>query len=140
MYLPDVNLWLALSFEAHVHHPRALRWFHRAAPDSCAFCRQSQSGFLRLATNPAVFGSETVSLPRAWSLYDELLSDERVQYAPEPPGLEAVWRRYTERHPWSHRVWSDAYLAAFAAAAGLTLVSFDRGLGKFNEVEVVLPE
>ena len=140
MYLPDVNLWLALSFEAHVHHPRALRWFDRAAPDSCAFCRQSQSGFLRLATNPAVFDSGSVSLPRAWSLYDELLSDERVQYTPEPPGLESVWRRYTEPHPHSHRVWSDAYLAAFAAAAGLTLVSFDRGMEKFPEVEVVLPE
>ena len=140
MYLPDVNLWLALSFEAHLHHSRALRWFERAAPDSCVFCRQSQSGFLRLATNPAVFDSETVSLPRAWSLYDQLLSDERVQYAPEPPGLESVWRRYTEPYPYSHRVWSDAYLAAFAAVSGLTLVSFDRGLAKFPEVEVVLPE
>ena len=140
MHLPDVNLWLALAFEAHIHHPRALRWFDQTTPDSCAFSRQSQSGFLRLATNPSVFKTEAASIPQAWSMFDQLLSDERVYFAPEPPGLEAVWRRYTEPHPYSHRVWSDAYLAAFAAIAGLTLVTFDQGFGKFSEVEVVIPE
>ena len=48
--------------------------------------------------------------------------------------MEAVWRRYTEPYPYSHRVWSDAYLAAFAAVAGLTLATFDQGFGKFSDV------
>ena len=27
MLLPDVNVWLALAFDSHVHHPVAKQWF-----------------------------------------------------------------------------------------------------------------
>lgn len=26
MFLPDINLWLALAFESHFHHASAKRW------------------------------------------------------------------------------------------------------------------
>jgi hypothetical protein len=53
IYLADVNLWLALAFESHVHHASAAAWFRGlASTDSCAFCRMTQQGFLRLSTNP----------------------------------------------------------------------------------------
>ena len=32
-------------------------------------------------------------------------------------------------------MWTDAYLAAFAQSAGLRLVSFDRGFGRFLGLE-----
>jgi predicted nucleic acid-binding protein len=32
-------------------------------------------------------------------------------------------------HRCSPKLWTDAYLAAFASVAGLTLVTFDRALG-----------
>ena len=98
MHLADVSFWLALAFQAHGHHPRALRWFDAAPPDACAMCRFTQSGFLRLATNPAVFGDEAVPMSQAWALYDELQSDERVCFLQEPQGLEPAWRRHTEGH------------------------------------------
>lgn len=66
MFLPDVNLWLALAFESHVHHLSARDWFDAVADDSCLFCRLTQQGFLRLATNPKAFGDEAVSLSAAW--------------------------------------------------------------------------
>ena len=28
MLLPDINVWLALVFDAHVHHPSALAWLN----------------------------------------------------------------------------------------------------------------
>ena len=65
MHLPDINVWLALAFEVHVHHWRAVEWLGRAATGSCAFCRLTQQGFLRLATNPSVFGDEALTLKRA---------------------------------------------------------------------------
>ena len=139
MHLVDVNLWLALVFEAHDHHPRALRWFDGAEPDSCAMCRFAQSGFLRLATNPAVFGDEAVTMSQAWGLYDALLTDERVCYLPEPQGLEPAWRTYTEGETHSPKVWSDAYLAAFAKAAGIGMVSFDKGFRKFDGLVLTIP-
>jgi predicted nucleic acid-binding protein len=53
MYLPDINFWLALNFSQHKHNSAATSWFN-ALPqnDQCFFCRFTQMGFLRLATNP----------------------------------------------------------------------------------------
>ena len=92
MYLPDINVWLALVFEAHVHHDRAKQWFNEIADDTCFVCRITQSGLLRLATNPVVFRDDTMTLAEAWSTYDLLLSDPRVAYSAEPLGLEHLWR------------------------------------------------
>ena len=93
------------------------------APDEAAFCRFTQQGFLRLATNPSVFGKEAIDLDHAWGVYDSLRNDERVTFAPEPVNLETHWRVFTARQSRSHRVWSDAYLAAFARCADMELVT-----------------
>ena len=95
--------------------------------DSCAFCRLTQQGFLRLATNPKAFGAEAVSMSDVWPMFDEFLGDPRVSFANEPADIEPLWRGYTHRRAFSPKVWSDAYLAAFALAAGLELVTFDKG-------------
>ena len=131
MRLPDINLWLALVFEAHVHHPAAVRWFESLEPEGAVFCRFTQQGFLRLATNAKVFDSDALTLEGAWSAYDTLLGDERVAFVVEPPGLEIAWREHTASQSYSHRVWSDAYLAAFSRTAGLELVSFDKGFHRY---------
>ena len=54
MHLPDVNLWLALAFEAHIHHSRALGWFDQTTPDSCPFSRQPKSDSCGRLPIPAV--------------------------------------------------------------------------------------
>lgn len=66
MLLPDVNVWLALAFNAHLHHPLAKQWFDALSTDICFFCRLTQQGFLRLATNPSVFSSDALTLTDAW--------------------------------------------------------------------------
>jgi uncharacterized protein len=131
MFLPDVNLWLALAFDKHVHHLVAKNWFGGIPDGDCSFCRMTQQGFLRLATNPKVLGSEAVTLADAWRLYDRLLSDPRVAFALEPEGIEPLWRGHTRATLFSPNVWNDAYLAAFAQAVGYGLVTFDRGFAKF---------
>jgi predicted nucleic acid-binding protein len=52
MLLPDINVWLALVFDAHVHHPSALAWFNSLSDETAFFCRLTQQGFLRWANNP----------------------------------------------------------------------------------------
>jgi len=37
--LPDVNVWLALADENHLHHPRARVYWQRESASSIAFCR-----------------------------------------------------------------------------------------------------
>ena len=138
MHLPDVNVWLALTFESHVHHRVAAQWFNRGAEQGCAFCRVTQQGFLRLATNPSAFGTEAVSCVAAWDLYDRFLADPRISFQPEPAASEELWRRFSSRRSYSPKVWVDAYLAAFAQAAGLELVSFDAGMRQYPGLRPVI--
>jgi len=49
MFLPDVNVWLALAFDFHSHHAAANIWYE-GSTEPCAFCRWTQQGLLRLAT------------------------------------------------------------------------------------------
>jgi uncharacterized protein len=133
MLLPDVNVWLALTFDFHLHHPAAKSWYEGTS-EPCCFCRWSQQGFLRLATNPSVFKDEALSLKEAWRVYDTILSDPRIVFVDEPKGLDKFWREYTQRGTFSPHVWSDAYLAAFARAASFDLVSFDKGLAQYKGV------
>jgi uncharacterized protein len=138
-YLADVNFWLALSFESHVHHASARNWFELiAVPDECAFCRATELGFFRLATNPKAFADEAVTLAHSWQVYDTLIADPRVSFADEPPNVEAVWRSLTARKTFSPKVWNDAYLAAFAMESGHQLLSFDKGLRQYRDVKCTI--
>jgi toxin-antitoxin system PIN domain toxin len=129
-YLLDVNVWLALAFRRHIHHSAAKQWFEQAADASCMFCRLTQQGFLRLASNSKAVDTDVVSLAGAWKLYDTFLEDSRVGFVVEPANLENYWRLYTESESFSSKIWSDAYLAAFAKAAMQQVVTFDKGFGR----------
>ena len=45
---PDINVWVALTYEGHVHHAIAAEWFRTLPPDATlVFCRFTQIGLLR---------------------------------------------------------------------------------------------
>jgi toxin-antitoxin system PIN domain toxin len=138
MFLPDVNFWLALGFQSHQHHGSAKAWMQSAPLRSCCMCRVTQMAFLRLATNPKVLPNDVLALPDAWRAYDEMISDERVVFAEEPAELELAWRSFTRRKAFSTNIWTDAYLAAFAQAAGFELVTFDRGLAQYRPLRCTI--
>ena len=131
MFLLDVNVWLALTFDSHVHHLRAKTWFDALTTERCYFCRLTQQGFLRLATNPKAFGTHAVTMDEAWRLYDLFLSDSRIGYCEELAGIESHWRAYTVGLTFSPKVWNDAYLAAFAKVAGWQIVTCDQGFSQY---------
>ena len=124
--LPDLNVWLALVSDRHVHHGAAREWFEALEEQRAVFCRVTQMGLLRLLTHPKVMGEDALSLAAAWQCYDALRGDARVVYHIEPPHLEARWRLLTTRRGEAYSCWTDAYLAAFAFEQGLRLVTFDR--------------
>ncbi len=139
-YLADVNVWTALALAGHAHHSAAGQWLRKAETDQLFFCRVTQSGFLRLLTNARIMGEHTLTPTQAWGVYDTSYKDDHVRFAPEPPGLEAAWRAATRRSRTGPNFWMDAYLSAFAAAAGFTVVTFDRGFHEHFGVRVaVLP-
>ena len=140
MLLLDVNVWVALTFDTHPNHPSAKTWFDPLAGQLCHFCRMTQQGFLRLASNRKAIGPNALTLDEAWAAYDALLGDPRVAFASEPVGLEAHWRSFAKGNTLSPHVWNDAYLAAFALASNLEVITFDRGFAKFAAVRsTILP-
>ena len=127
---PDINVWVALTYEGHVHHGTAAKWFATLKPDvTLVFCRLTQLGLLRLLTTEAVMGDEVMTQPGAWAAYDRWRQDSRVGLADEPAEIEARFRALTRLRQPATKDWADSYLAAFASAAQLTLVTFDRRLG-----------
>ena len=138
MFLPDINVWLALAFQAHAHHSRAKNWFDGVFPGECLFCRFTQQGFLRLPTSASAVRRQALTLVKAWGVYDALLNDPRVSFVPEPAHLEAEWRGYTRRQTRSPKVWNDAYLAAFAKCADLEVVTFDKAFAQFKSIRCTI--
>ena len=74
----------------------------------------------------------------AWKCYEKLLLDDRVAFLDEPSSLEPIWRRFTHSSKAEPGTWTDAYLAAFAIAARLSFVTFDRGFNRFAQLRVSL--
>jgi toxin-antitoxin system PIN domain toxin len=136
--LCDVNFLLALCYDGHVHHPHALQWFDQQDDLEVILCRNSQLGLLRLLCNSAVMGPDVCTLEGAWDFYDLLSSDPRFEFSGEPDGLEPFLRQYTTSGQTSPKLWQDAYLAAFARAGKLRLVTFDQGFGKFEGLQITL--
>src|SRR5713226_7464511 len=137
-FLPDVNVWLALTSKRHVHNRSASHWFESAGDDQAAFCRVTQMGLLRLLTNQHVMGVDVFTLVEAWDVYHELVRDSRVQFPAEPAGIEDLWRQFTKKSQPATNLWTDAYLQAFAQLKDLQVVSFDQGFRRFTDPPAVI--
>lgn len=131
LFFPDLNVWLALSVEAHSHSADAWKWINLLPREArLIFSRYTHVGLLRLLTNRSVMGDRTLTLRKAWDVYDRWLEDPRVEFYPEPRDIESGFRRTTE--PFAGKDASkwvgDCYLLAYAQESHATLVTFDGGL------------
>ncbi len=136
--LPDVNIWIALAAEGHVHHMPAREWFAAQPDASVAFCRITQMGMLRLLTNSNVMGRAPRTIVQAWETFGQLRADRRLDFATEPDRLDAVWRQLMTQAGVGPSSWTDAYLAAFAEANSYSLVTFDRGFERWPALNLTL--
>ncbi|HZQ20891.1 MAG TPA: TA system VapC family ribonuclease toxin [Terriglobales bacterium] len=134
---PDSNVWLALLWGRHIHSEKAREWFERDSGAQFFFCRFTQLTLLRLLTTDAILGEDTLTMSAAWELWDKAWADTRISFLAEPADLETEFRSRSRLGSASPKVWADAYLLAFAAFAGLKLVTFDRAL-KTRGVDVLV--
>lgn len=136
---PDINVWVALTYEGHAFHADAANWFATLSPDTTfAFCRFTQLGLLRVLTAEAVMRDEVMTQPQAWAAYDRWLRDPRVEFIAEPAEIDTRLRALTRLRQPGTKDWADSYLAAFATVGQLTLVTFDRGL-RSKAKSVIVP-
>jgi toxin-antitoxin system PIN domain toxin len=126
-FLPDINVWVALHYEAHRHHATAVKWFRSLdASASLAFCRHTQIGLFRLLTTDSVMHGAPLTHKQCWGIYAQWMDGGRALLHAEPSALENEFQRLTSVDAPSPKTWADAYLVAFAESANLTLVTFDR--------------
>lgn len=122
-FLLDVNILVALMAPEHVHHARAHAWF--VSVGAWATTPITETGLLRLLTNPAIVGIQ-VSLSQALQLLrdmhadsaHELLRDEASVVSPQI-SLERLT---------SPRDVTDIHLVDLAARHGSVLATLDRGI------------
>jgi uncharacterized protein len=134
LFFPDLNVWLALSVAGHSHSENAWRWMKFLPHDArLIFSRYTQIGLLRLLTNPAVMGDQTLILRKAWGVYDRWLEDPRVEFYPEPRNIDAGFRQATEAFGsrQASKAVGDCWLLAISNEVQATLVTFDRALHEF---------
>ena len=137
---PDVNVWIALTYRAHVHYTVARLWLDSLSDDfELCFCRLTQLGFLRLLTTPAVMSNRVLSQSGAWEVYDEWTQNGRATYVEEPPSVERIFRSLSQSRQSAPKDWADSYVSGFAQAAGLQLVTFDHALQRRTPGAVLLP-
>ncbi|MGA9060595.1 MAG: TA system VapC family ribonuclease toxin [Terracidiphilus sp.] len=129
LIFPDVNVWLALNYEKHIHNRVVVEWYETLVHATIfVFCRHTQMGLFRVLSMEPVMKQDSMSQAQCWEVYDHWIDSGLAFVAQEPPGLESCMRERTQEKLVSPKVWADAYLGAFAEAGNLTLVTFDRAL------------
>lgn len=135
MGLLDVNALVALAWDSHVHHSAVRRWFSSGGSDSWATCPVTESGFVRVSSNPVVLPSaigvedarRVLGALRAAGVH-RFLADDVSMTDDDVPRLAG------------HRQVTDAHLLTLARRNGMSLVTFDaaiEALGDGDDVQLL---
>lgn len=114
---------MLLDVNIHVHHVPAGRWFDAHADHGWATCPVSESGFVRISSNPRILPM-SVPVEVARQVLRDLRSTGQHRFLPD-----AVSMCDTDVPPLSTpRQVTDQHLLAAARRDGRKLVTFDRAL------------
>lgn len=123
MTLLDVNALVALAWDSHVHHAAMRGWFAAEGSSGWATCPITESGFVRVSSNPKALPSAigvsaargVLGALRALDGHRFLVDDVSI-VDPDVPEV-AGYRQVT-----------DAHLLTLARRSGMRLVTFDAGI------------
>ena len=138
--LLDASVWVPLSYSDHPHNRAAKRYWEHDATDPIVFCRVTALALLRHLTNRHVMQEGVLTASGAWLLYERWRNESSVVFHTDPAGVDDQLKQLSQQATLTTRLWTDAYLAAFAIAAGLRLVSFDRDFTRFPGLDLLLLE
>ena len=136
--LADLNFLLSVVVRTHPHHGVALAWYRKQAAGRIGVCRVVQLGLIRLLGNTYIMRDQALSARAAWDVAAELIADERVEFWPEPLGLDDFLPRLLRYPGPTPSLVADAYLAAFAMVRRAAVVTFDAGFRQFEGLPLEL--
>lgn len=126
--LLDVNVLIALAWPSHVHHRIAHRWFERQQSAGWATCPVTQSGFVRISSNPRVF-PDAKSARTAHSLLTRIVTLPHHRFLVDD--IDLTSSAHIDSTRWfGHRQVADAHLLAIAMRHQVTLATLDRSIGE----------
>src|SRR5229473_2976762 len=111
-FLLDVNVLIALIWPAHAFHSSVQNWFARNSRRGWATCPVTQTGFVRIVSNPA-FSPDAVSPQEAISVLAANLQHRWHQFWADAIGLEEATHAFRHRVV-GHQQVTDAYLLGLA--------------------------
>jgi toxin-antitoxin system PIN domain toxin len=123
-YLADVNVLIALMDEDHIHHKIVAKWFDASAEDEFGVCAFTETGFLRVTTNPKT-GSH--SIEEALDAQASLNNHAGYRFWPMTEGWASLVEPFCER-VFGHQQITDAYLLGLAVKEGGVLVTLDKAI------------
>jgi toxin-antitoxin system PIN domain toxin len=133
LHLLDVNALVALAWDTHVHHHVMRRWFRANAARGWATCPVTESGFVRVSSNPKVLEHPlTVDVAREVLLTlrhaegHRFVADDVSLVDDDVPGIAG------------HRQVTDVHLLVLARRAGARMLTFDAGLARLGGEDVTL--
>jgi toxin-antitoxin system PIN domain toxin len=126
--LLDVNALVALAWDSHVHHAAIRAWFSTNSSDGWSTCPVTESGFVRVSSNPKVLPSP-IGVEAARGVLSALrqagdhrfLANDVSLCDPDVPPIVG------------HRQVTDAQLLTLARRHGARLVTFDAGVAALAE-------
>jgi toxin-antitoxin system PIN domain toxin len=122
--LLDVNALVALAWDSHVHHATMRAWFAENQSGGWATCPITESGFVRVSSNPKVLPSPigvgaargVLAALRRVGGHRFLVDDVSIGGDDDVPAILG------------YRQVTDAHLLTLARRQGVPLVTFDAAL------------
>lgn len=125
-YLLDVNLLIALAWPSHVHHALVQAWFRRNKRNGWSTCPITQTGFVRISSNPK-FIDGAVTPGEAIGLLNRVTRAKEHTFWPDDLNL-TVTQALPVSHLLGHRQVTDAYLLGLAIQHDGKLATLDQGV------------
>jgi toxin-antitoxin system PIN domain toxin len=121
-YLLDVNVLVALTSTAHVHHQLVKEWFNASADIQWSVCAFTEAGFVRTVTAPR---PGQLSMSEATTVLAQLTRHPGYRYQPISADWQTLCSPFFKRLYGTKQV-TDAYLLGLALREGLVLATLDK--------------
>ena len=118
-----MNALVALAWDSHVHHATVRSWFSAHSAGGWATCPITESGFVRVSSNPKVL-PHPIGVEPARAVLSALRAVDGHRFLVDDVSIADtdVPRIY------GYRQVTDAHLLALARRRGVRVVTFDSGM------------
>jgi toxin-antitoxin system PIN domain toxin len=135
MALLDVNALVALAWDSHIHHTRMRTWFAENSSGGWATCPLTESGFVRVSSNPKAI-PVAIGIDAARAVLAALRAIDAHRFLTDDVSLSDSDVPAIA----GHRQVTDAHLLTLARRRRVRLVTFDAGvltLSQGRDVELL---